>query len=365
MKICQIAYSGFGGHGSVVFSLITADSSHIHDWSVGFVGDQDLNSEYHERCVSLNIEYRAFKLAPGYSYTSWLPLFAWLSKIKPDVVVCHSISSILACRWYASIYGAGLVAVEHTPNKIKVPSEWLASRLSMLLADRIVVLTSEYYEELRGAHGWMFKQDKVCIISNGIDTLHFLPRSDDLMHAGLIRLGMAARFSVSKRQDLLVGLMSKLNDLRPDLSFELRLAGDGSEMLRVQSLCQVSPIALQIHFDGLLNEHQLVEWFHTLDIYVHATDGETLSTSLLQAMSAGLPIVASAIPGVSNLLGTNGEYGLCATNDVEAFAKSIITCIDSDLLRNELGARARARVLSHYSNNVMLKRYLDLISECH
>lgn len=116
--------------------------------------------------------------------------------------------------------------------------------------------------------------------------------------------------------------------------------------------------------DGLLNEQQVADWLRGLDVYVHATDGETLSTSLLQAMATGLPIVASAIDGVTNLLGSAGEYGVCATNDADEFTHAILRVADSHELLNALGSRARDRILNRYSNQVMLESYLDVIAEC-
>ncbi len=178
-------------------------------------------------------------------------------------------------------------------------------------------------------------------------------------------MGMAARFSFSKRQDLLVDVMSRLESLRPGLQFELSFAGDGDEFDRVRTLASNSPLASHIHFNGLLNEQQVVDWLADLDMYVHATDGETLSTSLLQAMATSLPIVASAIDGVTNLLGFAGEYGVCAANDADGFAHAILRIADSPELAEALGSRSRERVLTRYSNLVMLQSYLDSIDECH
>lgn len=365
MKISQIAYTGFGGLGSVVFSLISADQSHAHNWSIGFTGDLPLDSSYPDMCDKHQVEYATFHSSPGKPYRAWVALARWLDSVKPDVVICHSINSILACRWYAYHHRARLIAVEHTSNQAKSRSVMAASLVSMLVADRVVVLTDEYREELRKAHSWLYRPDKVRVIPNGIDTLLFSPGLAQSRKADKpIRLGMAARFSFSKRQDLLVGVMSKLADLRPDLSFELRFAGNGEEFDRVKALASNSPLAPHIHFDGLLNEQQVANWLRGLDVYVHATDGETLSTSLLQAMATGLPIVASAIDGVTNLLGSAGEYGICATNDAEGFTRAILRVVDSPELSNALGSRARDRILNCYSNQVMLESYLDVIAKC-
>lgn len=365
MKISQIAYSGFGGLGSVVFSLISAGQSHEHDWSIGFIGDVPLDASYPDMCDKHQVEYAAFRSTPGKPYRAWVALARWLDTVKPDVVICHSINSILACRWYASRHCARLIAVEHTPNQVKSRSERAASLVSMLVADRVVVLTEEYREELRKAHGWLYRPEKVRVIPNGIDTSLFSPSLARLQTTDRpIRLGMAARFSFSKRQDLLVDVMSKLANLRPDLSFELRFAGNGEDLNRVKALASSSSVAPHIHFDGLLTEQQVADWLRGLDVYVHATDGETLSTSLLQAMATGLPIVASAIDGVTNLLGSAGEYGVCAANDAEGFARAILRVVDSPELSNALGSRARDRILNRYSNQVMLKSYLDVIAKC-
>jgi Glycosyltransferase len=365
MRVCQITYSGFGGLGSVVFSLIEADIVDSNEWAIGFIGDLPLDYTYPPRCERNGVEFLSFRSVSGKPYRAWLELAGWLGKTKPDVVICHSINSIFACRWYAWRHRATLITVEHTSNQVKSRMGWLFSRLCMLMADRVVVLTDEYRKELRQAHGWLYRAAKVRLIPNGVDTAQFHPStSSAAKHGSTIKLGMAARFSFSKRQDLLVDVMVALANLRPDLSFELHFAGNGEEVQRVQALAGNSPDAAHIYFDGLLNEAQMAEWLRDLDVYVHATDGETLSTSLLQAMSTGLPIVASDVPGVNNLLGADTEYGLCVANDALSFAHAILKVAEGTGFSSVLATRARGRVLENYSHQVMLQRYLDVIAEC-
>ena len=365
MKIVQVAYSGFGGLGSVVFSLIAADRARRHLWSVGFVGDVPLDSSYPARCKELSVEYAAFRSTPGRPYRAWLGLGRWLRAVRPDVIMCHSINSILPCRWAALRTGARLLAVEHTPNQVKTRSEWAASRVCMLLADRVVVLTPEYREELARAHGRRIRPAKVTVIPNGIDTKAFRPGACSRQETGpTVRLGMAARFSFSKRQDLVVQVVERLAALRPGLAVQLDLAGDGSELGRVRELAERSPEGTRVRFVGLLAESDVASWMRGLDIYVHATEGETLSTSLLQAMATGLPIVASDIPGVHNLLVGEDAFGVCVPNEAEAFAQAILALADDPVHRLALGQRARARVVEVYSQEAMLQRYLAVIAGC-
>ena len=350
----------------MVFSLIAADEARAHHWQIGFIGDQPLDASYPLRCEENFVDYAAFRSTPGRPYRAWLSLARWLGQVKPDAVICHPVNSILACRWYSWRHGVRLVVVEHTPNQVKTRSEWAASRLSMLLADRIVVLTEEYREELSRAHGWLFNFRKVVVIPNGIDTAVFHPTRVPHASVGkVVRLGMAARFSFSKRQDLLVKVMERLKVWRPALIVELTFAGNGSEFERVMTLAASSSTVSKIQFEGLLSEHEIAPWLRGLDIYVHATDGETLSTSLLQAMATGLPIVASDIKGVRNLLGANEEFGRCVQNEADVFALAILELVDDSARCTALGQRARARILELYSQKTMLKSYLDLIQVDH
>jgi glycosyltransferase involved in cell wall biosynthesis len=364
MRIAQIIYTGFGGLGSVAFSLISADRTRFREWQVAFIGEQPIDPSYPPLCEKYGVAWQAFRSTPGRPYRAWLALTRWLARKQPDAILLHSINSVLPSRLVAWWRRIPLVAVEHTPNAVKTRSEWAASRLTMLLADRVVLLTPEYREELAKAHGRLFWPAKVAIVPNGIDTDRFYPGAGQFAGTTTIRLGMAARFSFSKRQDLLVAALHRLVDRRPDIEWRLALAGDGDRLAAVQRLAADHRLAGAVRFAGLLPESAVADWLRELDIYVHASEGETLSTSLLQAMATGLPIVASDVPGIRNLLTGKGEtVGILSPNDPDAFADAVIRLIDDPSRRRALGKWAREVCVARYGNRVMLDGYLRLISE--
>lgn len=366
MKICQVTYTGFGGLGSVVFSMLVADARRQHRWSIGFIGDQPLDTSYSQRCKDHGVSFAAFQTSPGKRILAWWRLANWLGNSRPEVVICHSINAIVPCRWYAWLHGARLVAVEHTSNQVKTRNDWVFSRLAMLLADRVVVLTPEYRYDLFQAHGWLFRGSKVEVIPNGIDTNVFhpvqAPNQTRIGPGRVLTIGMAARFSRSKRQDLLVAALERLAVLQPALTVQLKFAGDGNEMRRVQALAQASPVHSRIRFDGLLSEEVIASWLRELDIYVHATDGETLSTSLLQAMATGLPIVASDTAGVNNLIKNECAFGVAAANTPDGFAVAILELVNNPERLKVCAREARDKAISCYGNEKMLAKYINLIS---
>jgi len=254
VKIAQIIYTGFGGLGSVAFSLAEADKQRRHEWIIGFIGDLPIDQSYPLRCAANGVAWQEFRSTPGRPYSAWLALARWLGRERPDAVILHTINSILPCRWYAWRHPVPLIAVEHKSSDLKTRSEWMASYLSMLLADQVVLLTPEYGQELAKAHGLLYRPDKIAIIANGIDTGAFHPATDRIRERGTVRLGMAARFSFSKRQDLLVETVSLLKAQKPEVNWQLSLAGDGDRYEAVCKLAAELGVEGIVQFEGLLDE---------------------------------------------------------------------------------------------------------------
>ena len=362
MRIAQIIYTGFGGLGSVAFSLINADRRR-HDWCIGFIGDVAIDSHYPARCEAAGVAFKELRSVAGRPYGAWLALARWLDEVKPDAIILHSINAIVPCRWHAWRRSVPLIAVEHAAGALKSRSEKMASRLCMALADRIVLLTPEYERQLAASHGGLYRPRKVRIIANGIDVAVFAPPAKRVAAPAEVRLGMAARFSFSKRQNVLVRMMGDLRARHPEVNWRLSLAGDGQELRRVQSLASELGLEDQVEFTGLLDEAVLAEWMRGLDIYVHASDGETLSTALLQAMASACPIVASDVSGIRNLLAGAAPLGELAANDPAGFAEKVADLWSDADRRRALGVRARAACVATYGNDTMLACYLDLIDE--
>jgi glycosyltransferase involved in cell wall biosynthesis len=287
LKIAQVVYTGFGGLGSVAFSLVDADVDRRHQWIIGFIGNVPIDVAYPVRCVASKVGWEEFRSTGGRPFRAWLALTRWLAQERPDAVILHSINSILPCRLCAWWRGVLLIAVEHTPNGVKTRSEWAFSRLAMVLADRVVLLTPEYQDELARAHGWLFRPSKVSIIANGIDTALFRPSVRSMGESARVRLGMAARFSLSKGQELLVEMITILKKKRPAIKWELSLAGSGEKFDSVKILISMLGLEDEVLLEGVLDEPSVSRWLQGLDLYVRASHGETLSTSLLQAMATG------------------------------------------------------------------------------
>ncbi|NML85929.1 MAG: glycosyltransferase family 4 protein [Polaromonas sp.] len=236
------------------------------------------------------------------------------------------------------------------------------SALALVLARSVVVLTGGYRDKHVAYFSCFKRPEKVVVIANGIDVARYR-RAAPRPPAHMVRIGMAARFTDTKRQDLLVSALALLVRHQPEVNWRLSLAGDGVCHAQVKALVSRLGLGNHVELMGNLDQADLVSWFQSLDFYAHASEGEALSTAMLQAMSMELPIVASAVPGISNLL-MQGErqFGLLAKeNTPEAFADVIRLLQSNPDLQTRFMADARDLVIRLYNNETMFESYNNLV----
>jgi glycosyltransferase involved in cell wall biosynthesis len=362
-RVCQILYSGLGGHGSVAFSLIDADANGEWQPVMGFFGIEPLLPAYAQACVAGGIPFEYFPACSGKSWRAWPRIFRWLRRCRPQAIVLHSVTALLPCFIYARLRGAPLVVVEHQSNGLKTRFDWLFSYLSMVLAGSVVVLTPAYAVELRKRLGLFYRARKVRIIPNGIDTARFAPASRPVKEHGVTRLGMAARFTSSKRQDMLVEMMAVLREREPSFGWRLSLAGDGDVWEKIRRTVLADGLEACVSLPGQLDEAELIEWYKSLDIYLHASKGETLSTAILQAMASGLPIVASDVPGIRSLVGGESACGiLVADQSPEGFADAVLRLVEEPATATNFAENSRRIAVSSYGHERMFSEYNRLIA---
>lgn len=362
MKVTQILYSGLGGHGSVAYSLLAADVNNDWDSYFGFLGIEDIFHEYKHKCEKNNVPYKMFRSSQGLPWKMWRPILEWLNATQPDAIILHSIKALLPCWWFAKNNNIPLVVVEHQPNHLKKKSEWLISLLSLCLSHRVVLLTDEYKAQLKSKFGLLMNDKKIIVIPNGLDVNVYSRKSDYDFNKSTINLGMAARFSDTKSQHELIDMMQILSDQFPSKKWRLSMAGDGETWEKLHQYVQDEGLDTKIELPGSLGEECLIDWYKELDIYLHASTGETLSTSLLQAMSMGLPIVASNVNGINNLLGAEGVYGMLVNQPAaREFSEAVSLLVTQPSIAKKMGKAARNKIENKYSNSLMFKGYDSLL----
>lgn len=161
----------------------------------------------------------------------------------------------------------------------------------------------------------------------------------------------AAEFSVRKSQNVVIRAIAQLPE-----HIMLVLAGEGALREECRELAQKLGLEDRVLFPGQVRD--IPAWYAMADAAVSASRSEGLPFNVMEAMYAGLPVVASEVKGHSDLI-EDGVTGLLYPyGDVEACAEQVMRLVGSEQLRRELGRNARENV-EQYG----LERVLPLVWE--
>jgi glycosyltransferase involved in cell wall biosynthesis len=153
-------------------------------------------------------------------------------------------------------------------------------------------------------------------------------------------VGIVARLDPVKRVDTLI----KTAVLLSDLSMQFLIVGDGQERANLESQIEAAGQVDRFVFVG--NQKDPIQWISAFDIGILCSESEGFPQAILEYMAVGLPVVAPAVGGISELV-IEGETGfLVQPNDLAALAAAIRRLINDPELGRQMGkaGQKRARV---------------------
>ncbi len=223
-------------------------------------------------------------------------------------------------------------------------------------ADVIITLDDAMRSEALSAG---FDAGRVLRIDNGIDAKSFYPTlpADDakkmLGLSGKTVLLFVGRLAAQKSIPTVIAALAQARQDCPDL--HLVLVGEGPQHEALQAQVRELHLTQSVTFAGLNDD--VHPFFNAADIFVLPSQVEGISNALLEAMSAGLACVASAVGGNPEVL-DHGQCGvLLPVGAVDAWARVIAELGNQPQRRKILGEAARQRILEHYDFSVIGARY--------
>lgn len=347
----------------MVTSLINADKKKEWEHCLLFYGIEELLPAYREFCIKENIPFSYVQKKKGGFKTSAKEVRAALDQHNPDVVILHSPNLIFfTIRKYCRKKNKKVFVVEHTSNDVKKIPELMHGLAALLLARKVVYLSPIYQRQI-GKKFWFFPVKKrSVVIQNGIDLEKFKPATktgnDDELHAGMI-----GRFLYPKRQELIVEAMAKiLESGRLQKKLVIHFAGNGGSLEALQNTVNEKKLKDRVIFHGLLTENEIISFLRGLDFYIHASDAEAMCTAVMQAMACGLPVVASNIPGINNIVEVNSNAKLFANSNIEELISGVVAMKDNNL-RKQMGGAARNYAAARFSAYRTFQEYNVLATQ--
>ncbi|HUS03581.1 MAG TPA: glycosyltransferase family 4 protein [Chitinophagaceae bacterium] len=358
MKILHVLYSGLGGHGNVFFSFIGADKKKEFKYEALFYGIEDVRSEYIQKCIEKNIVCNFAKKKYKIDFKFYLQIFKYIRRSGADIILLHGSAYIIPSVMVKllSKKKLNIVVRETQANHLKAPMQWIVLFLSMAWATKVVCLTKEFKDQIVQKFSFL-NNKKIIVIANGIDLNLFKPAEEN--NSQFFIIGMQSRLVSIKDHITLLkafAIIKRSNDLIYK-NLKLKIAGEGS--FKNTLIQQTKELGLErdVEFSGELSENELIRFLQSLNIYVHASLGETMSTAIMQAMACKLPVIASDVNGINNMIADNSTGLLVPVKNEVALAAALEKCIINKELRNILALNAYNYAINHYSNDTMFESY--------
>ena len=202
------------------------------------------------------------------------------------------------------------------------------------------------------------------VVPLGIELDHFLEPDLTLQQARLQLglpphgqlLGLVGRFDMGKGQYFVVEAFQQLRQRFPDRELHLVLVGEATKnhqqasryYKQVQQRIVELDLTPYVHLRGFTEQPEVV--YRALDVFLLASVNETYGMVTLEAMAAGLPIVATATGGTREILAHEQTGLLYPLHDAAAWVGAVNWCLQHPAAARAMGARARQEAISKYSH---------------
>lgn len=272
------------------------------------------------------------------------------------------ISVVHTCDLYANVFGLPGAALARVPVRIgsrrelnpdKRAAQIRLQRHAYRFATKVVA-NSGASRQILIQEG--LAPESIAVIPNGLDPGGFALSE---RHAGMpwpLSVLTVANLRPEKNHTTLLAAAALLRNEFPDLQF--RIAGDGPERARLEAEVAARGLQGQVTFLG--HRDDVPTLLREADLFVLPSLSEAFPNSALEAMAAGLPVIAGAVGGLLDLI-EDGRTGLLVPPESAGALASAIRQVITDPARAaRLGERARAHVAGRYSFERMVASFEEL-----
>ncbi|OGW47821.1 MAG: hypothetical protein A2Y66_02200 [Nitrospirae bacterium RBG_13_41_22] len=255
-----------------------------------------------------------------------------------------------------------IITTEHTTSRQdKTFKHLIINRILSPFSDKIVAVSQAVADHI--VKEQKTPAEKVIVIPNGI-RINFdvesadkrLGSSEENLPASRPRIAIIGRLVPVKRHDLLLKALNLCAERLPN--FSCSIIGDGPEKPSLEKLVQKLHLTGKVFFLG--ERTDVRELLYNVDLVVNTSDREGLSMSLLEAMAAGKPVVATDIEGNREII-QPGETGiLVEAGNVHSIAHGICRIIENPGLAKYIGQKGLDMVRNLYDMNKISRMWEKL-----
>jgi L-malate glycosyltransferase len=325
--------------------------------------------DVHVACLSsrgvLRTRLEAASINPTEFPLRSLKSFDTVRQLRRFVRWCQDrrVRVVHACDFYSNVFALPAATIARVPIRVgsrrdvtipdRSPGQMLLQRLSYQLAHRVIANSAAAAERLieEGVH-----PAKVVTISNGLDVERFAARKHRASPRGPRVVTTVANLRPGKGHDVLLRAAARLVRRVPGIRF--RIIGDGPRRRDLQR--QAVALRISSHVDFLGYRSDVPELLRSSDVFALPSLMEASPNALLEAMAAGVPIVATHVGGIPEAIEHERSGILVPPGDDRALAAGIARLMKRPQTAARLADAARQSAASRFSFDRMVREFQQL-----
>ncbi len=309
--------------------------------------------------------YRAIQTVPlpllwGVCFMVSVFIFLYRRRKEYTIIHCHILQEFqtVVSLFFKGIFKKKVIVKMSSSGEtsdIKLLKRSLRGRLFFRWIKKVDAVVSVCKQSSRELLNGGFPEESIVEIPNGVDIHTFVPRPPRSRPEGTT-ITFVGRLDRYKGVDFLLEAFKRV--LARKSTARLVIVGTGPDETLLKQTAARLKVQGSVHFKGRQEDVGAV--LTDTDIFVLPTLSEGMSNVLLEAMSCGLPVVATSVGGNCDLIRDRQNGILVPPGDAPALSEALMEMLDNTTVAQQLGNEARKTVQEHYSLECITDRYLNL-----
>jgi glycosyltransferase involved in cell wall biosynthesis len=293
-----------------------------------------------------------------------------IERARPDIIQTHNVKSHFLLGLSGQARTAPWVAFHHgyTTTNLKMRAYNHLDRWSLNAADRVVTVSHAFARDLARLG---VRPERIRVLHNSIDTAKVMDEGAKEEALALkARMGIAegekviltvGRLSREKGHADLIAALGAFKDMRPAARVRLVVVGDGPERAKIEKIAAQLGVGPLVVWAGQVGN--VGPYYAMADLLALPSHSEGSPNVLLEAMAARVPVVATSVGGVPEIVTHEESALLVPPREPAAMADSIDRILKDGGLGRGLSDRAHSRVVKRHSPEARLQSLLEIYRE--
>jgi glycosyltransferase involved in cell wall biosynthesis len=314
--------------------------------------------------ISLREKWGKIDLDPK----GWIRLYEVIKRIRPDVIHSHGTKENIISKIIAGMLGIPSIPIYHCRYRLSGSGDTdislkrrlyemvyleILERYTSRFALKNIAVSQSVKDNIKR---FGIPEEKIEVIYSGIELNDPAPwREKGEAANGRVKILFVGRIDENKGV-LDVIRAAKIVKQR-GYTFKMEFVGDGALRKECEQLVEEYGLSREISFLGYLKSPR--ELFLASDIFVSASYSEGLPLNIIEAMGCGLPVIATAVGGVTEIVDDRENGILIPTREVRELANALISLMEDDRLREKYGRNGRRKIEQEFGAEGMIASFVN------